>query len=129
MKKIFILCIIIATSTIIIAAKPIQKQDLTPEHYPLKGSHLENQLTCADCHEDDKPYTDRISQKTCFNCHDSYDELAKLTADLGYDDNIHASPHYVKMDCNLCHNIHKPSKPNYCVMCHSQETMMNLMVP
>ena len=64
----------------------------------------------------------------CKNCHKSYDALAERSGHLGYDDNVHASPHYPKMDCNLCHRSHKPSQ-NYCVMCHSQDSMKKILVP
>lgn len=102
---------------------------LTEENYPIKSHHKELNFQCATCHGDGpKEEYKKLSTKDCLSCHQSFDKLAEQSGDLGYDDNVHASPHYPKMDCNLCHSSHQSTK-NYCVMCHSQDSMKNLLVP
>ena len=128
MKKIILILSVLAVTAFIVACGAKNPKALTMENYPLKGSHVIENLACEDCHTD-VDYTARVPQEQCFTCHIDYEELAALTADLGYDDNIHASPHYPKMDCALCHKVHTPSTDNYCVMCHSQPTMLGLIVP
>lgn len=118
-----------ATSQTPVNANEKALKPLNAENYPLKGSHLENTLTCDNCHAEGASYAARIKQETCFSCHENYEALAEKTAQLGYDDNIHASPHYPKMDCDLCHKVHSPSTSIYCVMCHSQETMSKIVLP
>ncbi len=101
----------------------------TKENYPVKKHHDELGFDCKTCHGDGPEENYKaLSTKDCFSCHKDYEALAKRTGDLGYDDNIHASPHYPEMDCNTCHSTHKKST-NYCVMCHSQDSMKNIKVP
>lgn len=105
------------------------KKEYTKENYPIKAHHNKLRMDCASCHGDGakNTYTE-LSTKDCLSCHKDYKTLAKRTEFLGYDDNIHASPHYPKMDCNLCHSSHQEPQ-NYCVMCHSQDSMQKLIVP
>lgn len=101
----------------------------TKENYPIKTHHDRLGFTCANCHKEENPQDyKRLTTKDCLSCHKSYDNLAELTGYLGYDDNVHASPHYPNMDCVVCHSSHKESK-NYCVMCHSQDSMKKILVP
>lgn len=104
--------------------KMLQKEKPT-----IKDHHASLNFKCATCHGDgpEEKYT-KLEQKDCFQCHGNYEKLAERTGHLGYDDNVHASPHYPNMDCDLCHATHKPTK-NYCVMCHSQQSMKKLLVP
>lgn len=97
--------------------------------YTIKPHHEELGFTCKNCHKENnqKDYKP-LSTNECLSCHKSYLNLAELSGHLGYDDNIHSSPHYPKMDCNICHKSHEQSI-NYCAMCHSQESMKNLLVP
>lgn len=105
------------------------KLKYTKEKYPIKAHHENLRMDCKDCHgEGPENLYKKLSTKNCLSCHKDYKTLADRTEFLGYDDNIHASPHYPKMDCNLCHSSHKPTQ-NYCVMCHSQDTMKNILVP
>lgn len=112
-----------------IAAKIVNGDKYSKENYPIKTHHSKLRFDCKDCHGDGPKelYTD-LSTKDCLECHKNYKTLAERTEFLGYDDNIHASPHYPKMDCNLCHSSHKQTQ-NYCVMCHSQDSMKKLLVP
>lgn len=101
----------------------------TKENYPIKKHHEVLDFDCKTCHGE--PIGDNygiVTTQKCLQCHKSYDALAKRSGHLGYDDNIHASPHYPDMDCNICHSSHKKST-NYCAMCHSQDSMKNLLVP
>ncbi|PSM51792.1 cytochrome c3 [Campylobacter blaseri] len=121
--KIFIICIFI--SPLYLGAIDI----FTKENYPIKSHHEKLGFTCSNCHKEKDPKEYKaLSTDECLSCHKSYENLAELTSYLGYDDNIHASPHYPNMDCATCHSSHKKSK-NYCVMCHSQDSMKNLLVP
>lgn len=106
----------------------VDNAKVDPAKYPLKGSHKEMELTCDSCHATGD-YNVRVTQETCFTCHESYEVLAEKTAKLGYDDNIHAAPHYPKMDCDLCHKVHKEEGNVYCVTCHTQESMLKLKAP
>lgn len=101
----------------------------TKENYPVKKHHDELGFDCKTCHGNgpEKEYKN-LTTKDCFSCHKDYESLAKRSGQLGYDDNVHASPHYPEMDCNACHSTHQQSK-NYCVMCHSQDSMKNIKVP
>lgn len=105
------------------------KKEYTKENYPIKAHHNKLRMDCESCHGDGpkNEYTE-LNTTDCLTCHKDYKTLAKRTEFLGYDDNIHASPHYPKMDCNLCHSSHQESQ-NYCVMCHSQDVMKNMLVP
>lgn len=105
------------------------KKEYTKENYPIKAHHEKLRMDCASCHGDgpESEYTE-LKTKDCLTCHKDYKTLAKRTEFLGYDDNIHASPHYPEMDCNLCHSSHRKAQ-NYCVMCHSQDSMKKLIVP
>ncbi|CZE46284.1 cytochrome c3 family protein [Campylobacter geochelonis] len=97
-------------------------------NYPFKA-HESLQFDCKNCHKESNPQDyKRLNTNECLSCHKSYEKLAEQTGHLGYDDNVHASPHYPNMDCNTCHSTHKQSK-NYCVMCHSQNGMKKLLVP
>lgn len=99
------------------------------KNYPIKKFHQNLNFKCQTCHEKIQGNNYSIvTTKRCLKCHKSYDALSKRSGFLGYDDNVHASPHYPDMDCNLCHSSHKKST-NYCVMCHSQDSMKNLLVP
>ncbi len=111
-------------------ASSLKDQPMAKKEKPvIKDHHSSLGFKCSTCHGDgpEEKYT-ALQQKDCFTCHKSYEKLAERTGHLGYDDNVHASPHYPEMDCNLCHATHKPTK-NYCVMCHSQQSMKNLIVP
>ncbi len=105
------------------------KNFLDEKNYTIKQHHEKLGFTCKNCHKESDPKDYKaLSTNECLSCHKSYSNLAELSAHLGYDDNIHSSPHYPKMDCNICHKSHKQST-NYCVMCHSQDSMKKLLVP
>lgn len=103
--------------------------EFSKDKYPIKKHHDILRMDCKSCHGDgpESSYTE-VSTQDCLKCHQDYEILAERTEFLGYDDNIHASPHYPDMDCNLCHASHEESK-NYCVMCHSQDSMKNMLIP
>lgn len=106
-----------------------EKVEYSKEKYPIKVHHEKLRMDCKDCHGNGPKSTyGELATQDCLSCHKDYKTLAERTESLGYDDNIHASPHYPKMDCNLCHSTHQKSQ-NYCVMCHSQDTMKKLLVP
>ena len=120
----FALCVAFSADGALADAGKFNKQN-----YPIKSHHDKLGFDGKNCHKqaDPKDYK-ALSADECLSCHKSYDALAERSGHLGYDDNVHASPHYPKMDCNLCHRSHKPSQ-NYCVMCHSQDSMKKILVP
>ena len=120
----FTLCVAFSADGALADAGKFNKQN-----YPIKSHHDKLGFDCKNCHKqaDPKDYK-ALSADECLSCHKSYDALAERSGHLEYDDNVHASPHYPKMDCNLCHRSHKPSQ-NYCVMCHSQDSMKKILVP
>lgn len=137
-KKLFLISsiVILFTAVTITVADNIKdtsdtaiEQKYSKKNYPIKKHHEKLNFDCATCHgEGSKDTYSDLSTKDCMDCHKDYKSLAERTEDLGYDDNIHASPHYPDMDCTLCHSSHKETT-NYCVMCHSQDSMKNIKVP
>lgn len=127
MLKIYnIIAIFVFLSAINLNSADISKY--TKENYPFRA-HENLHFECNNCHKEKNPQEyKKLSTKECLSCHKSYEKLADQTGHLGYEDNVHASPHYPNMDCDLCHSTHKKSK-NYCVMCHSQDNMKKLLVP
>lgn len=131
MKKIFLACIALFWALNLNALEGFYKLEKQPNEYEIKPFHKSLNLECKNCHDmskKDEGFVGKTSNKTCLECHKSYAHLAQLSANLGYDDNPHASPHYPDMHCSSCHASHKKSR-NYCVMCHSQDSLKNLLVP
>ncbi len=96
----------------------------------LAGHHLDNGLSCTDCHQDKVPRSSCANDATdmdtapltqaCIACHGSYDTLSSLTATLKI--NPHASPHHQQMlNCIECHKVHRLSD-NFCIRCHYTQT-------
>lgn len=76
--------------------------------------HAQEKVSCTACHG--KPFPKRrVGLKGCLACHQSYEKVAALTADVK--PNPHDSPHYEDLRCTLCHKAHKPSVL-YCSQCH-----------
>ncbi len=84
------------------------------------GAHVENELTCMDCHGVDKP-TAPPEQASCENCHgDMTDapqiEFLNIMTQHKVKEYIHDS-HQAPVPCMDCHKVHAPSKL-YCDECH-----------
>jgi hypothetical protein len=64
----------------------------------------------------------RVKPEECLTCHGTYQDLAEFTKDLKGPDgfalgrNPHDS-HWGKLDCGVCHKMHKPSA-ELCAGCH-----------
>ncbi len=125
--KIFLtICIGLSISSF---AANLDLNTFTKENYPIKAHHEKLGFDCKNCHKEKNPNEYKaLKTDECWSCHKSYKRLAERSGHLGYDDNIHSSPHYPNMDCNNCHKSHKSSQ-NYCVMCHSQDGMKKILVP
>lgn len=100
----------------------------------LAHKHEQKGVTCQDCHHEtymekakegityvtgqyQTPLPElKVPQQECLKCHESYAKVAELTKNV--DHNPHASPHYVNLECNVCHKMHKPSQV-YCAQCHT----------
>ena len=85
----------------------------------ISGKHLEQDLSCADCHNTDTPEK-RPPVSSCYGCHGEYPDVAELTADMEM--NPHNS-HQGEIRCTLCHTSHKPPVL-YCNECHSYEMIV-----
>jgi hypothetical protein len=99
----------------------------------LAAVHARAALPCQTCHPrglgrsleeivtqltgDSRVRRLRVSNDACFRCH-SHPDYADLIARTKH---IKLSPHvpyhYDKMDCRICHKMHKPSE-DYCSECH-----------
>lgn len=128
MLKFYNIFIILPLLILGLNAVDMQSNKYNKENYPFKA-HENLHFDCKNCHKEKEPQNyKKLTTNECLSCHKNYKKLAEQTGHLGYDNNVHASPHYPNMDCNLCHSTHKQSK-NYCVMCHSQDSMKKLLVP
>lgn len=103
-------------------------QKTTSSQYAIDGIHKKLNLGCKECHSESKEedYSNAMKE-TCFKCHESYEKLKERTGHLGHTNNVHASPHFTNIDCDICHKSHKPSQ-NLCLQCHGQQTMKQLIV-
>jgi len=83
----------------------------------MSHTHLLNDITCSDCHGDDRPAS-RVSQAKCIECHDLA-ELVKKTAKDPKDPmhNPHNSHYGPEFACDACHKAHGKSE-DFCAMCH-----------
>lgn len=81
-------------------------------------SEMHADLTCDTCH-DEKPESKTPPVAKCFDCHESYDAVAELTAK--FDNNPHDS-HKGEPDCSTCHSMHAESRLS-CNDCHSFDNM------
>lgn len=114
----------------------------------LVSRHAARDIGCVDCHEVDLEQQihetlahlqdnyeaplmrARYENDRCFECHEhqSYDQLAWRTTDLGVSDaqaggheaNPHQPPHYSDLECHSCHRMHRPSTL-LCWECHTYE--------
>jgi len=111
-----------------LSATPNLNDKYSAKNYPIEGVHQKLGLTCKECHSEEKAedYSSAMKE-TCFKCHENYEKLQERTGHLGHNNNIHASPHFTNIDCDLCHKSHQPSQ-NLCVQCHGQKTMKQLIV-
>ena len=107
------------------------------EHFPIYGIHKKLELTCTDCHLEKNPqdYSSAMN-RSCEKCHGDSKTLADYTSGLGHNNNIHQSPHYESLDCDICHKSHTDvsavENPNtrqkvLCAQCHGQESMQKLI--
>lgn len=103
----------------------------TAQNYPLDGIHKKLGLSCVDCHNETKPeeYSSEMLG-SCLKCHGSYETIKERTAHWGHNNNVHQSPHFENLACDVCHKSHSKSasNSNLCVQCHGQKTMKQLLV-
>ena len=86
----------------------------------LADRHLENDLTCDECHLEKVP-SEAPKMDTCLNCHGgSYEELGKASAEKK------PNPHYTHVgdkECTVCHKGHKAPE-FFCNDCHKFKVQM-----
>ncbi|WP_300702878.1 cytochrome c3 family protein [uncultured Campylobacter sp.] len=109
--------------------------------FPIYGIHKKLNLSCSDCHlEKEATQYSSAMNKSCQKCHGDYEKLADYTSGLGHNNNIHKSPHYESLDCDICHKSHTDTVsqvkniPEHisnqkvlCASCHGQEVMQKLI--
>ena len=102
----------------------------------LGESHVQNGVSCEDCHADDKTIAPQSS--ACINCHGSIEEMAKITkktvktsdiyaAGHLYLENINPHEHHLgDIDCFSCHTVHKElqQENSPCYECHTFKLKM-----
>jgi fumarate reductase flavoprotein subunit len=85
-----------------------------PAEEHLADRHIQNDLTCAECHVEKVPST-APKMDTCLSCHGgSYEELGKA-----FSGKI-PNPHYTHVgdkECSVCHKGHKAPE-FFCNDCH-----------
>jgi len=84
----------------------------------VRGAHGENELKCVECHGTENPIK-APDQDKCLECHGSYEEVSMLTKNLE-EANPHDS-HIGKINCTLCHKVHKASVLYCNESCHNFE--------
>lgn len=83
----------------------------------LANSHKKSGLNCGDCHTTyDYDELDNMAKK-CINCHGGYEDVAKRTAESGYETNPHKS-HFPTLACTKCHSMHGDFTDYCSVKCH-----------
>jgi fumarate reductase flavoprotein subunit len=86
----------------------------------LADRHLQNDLTCAECHVEEVPRR-APAMDTCLSCHGgSYEELGKACAGKK------PNPHYTHVgdkECTVCHKGHKAPE-FFCNDCHKFKVQM-----
>lgn len=90
------------------------------EAVTINKKHLDNGITCIDCHEEAAPQR-AAKAASCITCHTEVPGSVKTYLDQGNQRsvNIHAS-HEGCVRCTLCHGIHRESRL-YCNDCHKFE--------
>ena len=58
-----------------------------------------------------------VETDSCLGCHDSYENLAKLTVNEECAEKNPHKSHLGEVDCTVCHKGHAPSQA-YCLQCH-----------
>ena len=96
-------------ASVCIAAAPAFAQAPAAPH----GSHAK--LACTTCHAGQKTMT-APDQKVCLQCHVSYEELGKKTANL--EPNPHDN-HMGKVNCEDCHKANQAKPELMCNSCHN----------
>jgi len=113
MKRWFACITLLAASAGLLAAQTAQPNMPDGKKYTA-SVHLKSGMQCTDCHGEGAKRP--VSRTKCQECHGSYQDLAKRTAD------VEPNPHYnhtIDLDCNACHHMHKPAEV-YCQNCHKQ---------
>lgn len=113
-------------------------RSFSEQDFPIYGIHKKLNLSCTDCHleSDPKEYSSAMN-RSCEKCHGDSQKLADYTSGLGHNNNIHQSPHYESLDCDICHKSHidmsaplenLQKRPKVlCASCHGQEAMQKLI--
>lgn len=102
----------------------------------LASRHAQAGIPCQTCHP--RTLSDSIQEiaaqvtgnydplimelaplEACTKCHEheSYDEIIPLTAGFGEDKGNPHDSHFGKVECNICHLMHRDSV-DYCSKCH-----------
>ena len=103
--------------TLTVSAFALAQKSPSEGQNMLADRHVaEHGTSCADCHGEENPSKNPATEK-CLDCHGTYEDLGKLTANPDEEMNPHAN-HYGPVPCQDCHKSH--AKPVlFCDDCHS----------
>jgi hypothetical protein len=93
------------------------------KHAPKPLKHLENKLTCNDCHQKEDPKDPAVADDSCMPCHGDYPAMVAYTKHLS--PNPHNPPTANKhpmFKCTECHAQHKAPVVK-CLECHADFKM------
>ena len=88
------------------------------ESKPLLKKHLQNKVSCFDCHGEEKPTQKAVASESCMVCHGDYPAMADYTKNLAI--NPHKAltgKHPGPFNCTDCHKQHKAPVVK-CLECH-----------
>ena len=78
-------------------------------------------MECTSCHGDTTPQKP-VETAKCLECHKSFDEVAKKTADMSPNPHSNHIVDSQDLDCSSCHHAHKANEL-YCTQCHADMEM------
>jgi len=87
----------------------------------LSDRHVAKGMECKSCHGDTTPQKP-VETAKCLECHKSFDEVAKKTADMSPNPHSNHIVDSQDLDCTSCHHAHKANEL-YCSQCHADMEM------
>ena len=88
---------------------------------PLPRKHVQNNLSCFNCHHKEVPTEGAVADDSCMVCHGDYAAMAAYTRHLPV--NPHDPPkkkgHPGPFACTECHHQHKAPEVK-CLECHTE---------
>ena len=88
----------------------------------LADRHIAAGLKCGSCHGDAEP-KQAVATKQCLQCHESFEALAKRTADIKPNPHTNHLVDSGDAECNFCHHGHKANEIG-CRSCHADRVFI-----